>query len=223
VIRVAIVDDHPMTRRGVEGILAAADGLVVTQTSATPDALDPHTLDVVVHDLYLAEETPSLVSIAELSARTRVLVMSAYSKPVDVLACVRAGARGYVTKDASPEMVIRTVETVGAGGFAMSPQLADILQAAIAQEVTGQTLESHGRQASAPQSILAPLGPRESETLDLIAQGFTHHQIARRMGVTKATVDTYVERVRKKLQVGNKADLTRAALVRRSHGQDGTG
>lgn len=219
-IRVAIVDDHPMTRRGVEGILAGADGLVVTQTSATPGALDPHTLDVVVHDLYLAEETPSLVSITELSALTRVLVMSAYSKPVDVLACVRAGARGYVTKDASPEMLIRTVEAVAAGGFAMSPQLADILQAAIAQEATGQRAESPGGELP---PILAPLGPRESETLDLIAQGFTHHQIARKMGVTKATVDTYVERIRKKLQVGNKAELTRAALVRRGQGQDGTG
>jgi DNA-binding CsgD family transcriptional regulator len=64
------------------------------------------------------------------------------------------------------------------------------------------------------------LSPREEETLDLIARGFTHAQVARRMGISKATVDTYVERIRGKLQVGNKAELTRAAM-RLAGGADG--
>ncbi len=217
-----------MTRRGIESILAAADGLTVTESVATPDALDPAELDVIVHDLYLASETPALDSITTLAMGTQVLVMSTFSKPADVLASVRAGARGYLTKDASVRSVVETVETVAAGGFAMSAQLADILQAAIAEEEAGPVrepgpLEGAGStQPKAPAAlVLSRLAPRETQALDLIAQGYTHQQIARRMGVTKATVDTYVERIRKKLQVGNKAELTRAALLRRDHGAAG--
>ena len=98
-------------------------------------------------------------------------------------------------------MFVAAVETVAAGGFAMSSQLADILQAGFAV-----------------QPPTAPPGPqlsaREEETLGLIARGLTHAQVAKRMGVSKATVDTYVERIRAKLQVGNKAELTRVALQR---------
>ena len=65
-----------------------------------------------------------------------------------------------------------------------------------------------------PMPALPALSPREQQTLDLIALGHTHAQVAKRMGISKATVDTYVERIRAKLRVGNKADLTRAALTR---------
>lgn len=70
------------------------------------------------------------------------------------------------------------------------------------------------------QPRLTLLSPREEQALDFIARGFTHAQTARRMGVTKATVDTYVERIRAKLQVGNKAELTRAALSRITRGEE---
>jgi DNA-binding NarL/FixJ family response regulator len=81
--------------------------------------------------------------------------------------------------------------------------LADILHT----QMTGQARPS-------PPDPRALLSPREEQALDLIARGYTHAQAATRMGVTKATVDTYVERIRAKLQVGNKAELTRAALQR---------
>jgi DNA-binding NarL/FixJ family response regulator len=67
-----------------------------------------------------------------------------------------------------------------------------------------------------------PLSPREEQALELIARGFTHAQAARRMGVSKTTVDTYVERIRIKLQVGNKAELTRAAINRAAQAQAAT-
>jgi DNA-binding NarL/FixJ family response regulator len=99
-------------------------------------------------------------------------------------------------------LLLAAVRTVVAGGFALSPQLADILQAEL------------GRSPRGPGADIPELSVREDQALMLIARGFTHGQVATRMGVSKSTVDTYVERIRSKLQVGNKAELTRAALER---------
>jgi two-component system, NarL family, nitrate/nitrite response regulator NarL len=214
-IRVAVVDDHPIARRGIEQVLTDAGRVQVVASLGSPGQLaeamvadgPAGDVDVVVLDLYQNAEAPCLPVIAELSRTCRVLVISASGRREDVLGAVRAGAAGYVTKHADPELFVAAVETVAAGGFALSPQLADILQAELRRvhkPVTGGS-----RVAGTPE-----LSVREEEALGLVARGFTHAQVARRMGVTKATVDTYVERIRTKLQVGNKAELTRAALDR---------
>jgi DNA-binding CsgD family transcriptional regulator len=97
------------------------------------------------------------------------------------------------------------VRTVAKGGFTLSADLANLLQAELASPLPPEPCERDGLG-------LGLLSPREEQALELIAQGFTHAQVARRMAIRKATVDTYVERIRAKLQVGNKAELTRAAL-----------
>jgi DNA-binding NarL/FixJ family response regulator len=214
-IRVAVVDDHPIARRGIEQVLTEAGRVQVVASVGSPErlaealaAVEPGgEPDVVVLDLYRDAEAPCLPVVAELSATTRVLVMSASGRREDVLGAVRAGAAGYVTKHADPEMFLAAVETVAAGGFALSPQLADILQAELSRVHRPAT---GGARVAGTQE----LSVREEEALGLIARGFTHAQVGKRMGVTKATVDTYVERIRAKLQVGNKAELTRAALDR---------
>jgi DNA-binding NarL/FixJ family response regulator len=223
-IRVAIVDDHPIARRGVEQVLTEAGRMRVVASVASPAelaealAVDPdtrHTVDpdpdtdpdVIVLDLYHEAEEPCLPAVAQLSAGARVLVISASGRRDDVLGAIKAGAAGYVTKHASPDMFVAAVETVAAGGFALSPQLADILQAELGRV---HRPASGGARIAGTQELSA----REEEALGLIARGFTHAQVATRMGVSKATVDTYVERIRAKLQVGNKAELTRAALDR---------
>lgn len=214
-INVAIVDDHPLARVGLQTILdeagdmrtALSTGSPVTLLTAGPDNLQ---VDVVLLDLYQAEDEPCLPAIERLRGTTKVLVVSASARPADVLGAIRAGASGYVTKLADPEMLVSAVRTVAAGGFALSSQLADILQSQLAAGTADA-----GSPGSAPDSGAAPakvLSPREEETLTYIAKGFTHAQTATRMGVSKATVDTYVERIRAKLQVGNKAELTRVAI-----------
>ncbi|WP_432838650.1 LuxR C-terminal-related transcriptional regulator [Dactylosporangium sp. CA-092794] len=220
-IRVAIVDDHPIARRGVAQILAEDGRFEVVAAAASPGELaglrtadlagGGVPADVIILDLYLHSETPCLPAVAELAASTKVLVMSASGRREDVLGAMQAGAAGYVTKHARPEMFVAAVETVAAGGFALSPQLADVLQAAL-----------HGPSelpAETRRPSVTPLSAREEQTLDLIARGFTHGQVATRMGISKATVGTYVERIRTKLQVGNKAELTRAALERSRRAQ----
>ncbi|RKF22859.1 LuxR C-terminal-related transcriptional regulator [Micromonospora globbae] len=156
--------------------------------------------DVIVMDLYLDGSAPSLAEISDLASIARVLVISASGRAGDVLGAIRAGASGYLTKQSTPELLASAVTTLAAGGFSLSAELADIVQAALSDR------PDHQRKAA--------LSPREEQTLSLIARGLTHGQIATRLGVRKATVDTYVERIRAKLQVGNKAELTRAALSR---------
>jgi two-component system, NarL family, nitrate/nitrite response regulator NarL len=219
-IGVAVVDDHPIARKGIEHVLAESESIHVLASVASPmELLDRLTaaaadgdlasaLDVVILDLYYDGGTPQLDAVRQLSHATRVLVMSASGKPTDVIGAVEAGASGYITKRADPEALISAVETVAGGGFLLSSQLADIIQA----QLTGRSTPGTGRIRG--NQTLGTLSAREEETLDLIARGLTHAQVARRMGITKATVDTYVERIRTKLQVGNKAELTRAALQR---------
>lgn len=208
-IRLAIVDDHPLARRGVESVLAGIEDLTVTASVATVAELpDPRALDLVILDLYLADGVPCTDAVRALRPHTRVLVLSASSQPADVVAVIRAGANGYLTKSAEPEMLVSSVQTVATGGFALSAELADILQAELA--APGTTGAAPAKKPGTGKA--AELSPREREALSYIARGYTHAQTATRMAVTKATVDTYVERIRAKLQLGNKAELTRAAI-----------
>lgn len=208
-IRAAIIDDHPLARMGIAQILTDSARVQVTAAVGTAGELAAVVADaapdVVVCDLYHDGEQACLDAVAALAAAQRTLVISASGRPADVIGAIRAGAAGYITKHADPALLVSAVETAAAGGFALSPQLADILHA----DLGSGAQTGHRQNRGVPQ-----LSPREEQALSLIADGFTHAQVATRMGVTRKTVETYVERIRVKLQVGNKAELTRAALER---------
>jgi DNA-binding NarL/FixJ family response regulator len=208
-IRIAIVDDHPVARWGVEHVFESRGGVQVVCSVASIEELEtalaaPGTggVDVVVVDLYLTGDGPALAAIEQLAQRHRVLVMSASARREDVLGAIRVGADGYLTKQAADDAFLAGVERVAAGELYLSSQLADLLHAGLDGEL----------EAAAPAGNRPRLAPREQETLRYIAQGFTHAQAARRMGVSQATVETYIKRIRQKLRVGNKADLTRKAI-----------
>lgn len=202
-LRLAIVDDHPVARHGIVSIVSAHDDLLVCASVSAPDEL-PRTekgavdADLVLLDLYQADGRPALSAITEISAHVPVLIVSASRAPADVLSAMQAGASGYLTKHASEEAYVTAIRSVASGQFYLSAQLADLIQAA-----------TMGRPPARPHQELSP---REQEALSFIAQGFTHQQTANRMGVSKATVDTYIARIRTKLQLGNKAELALAAL-----------
>ncbi|MEV0403574.1 response regulator transcription factor [Actinoallomurus sp. NPDC050550] len=195
-IRVAIVDDHPIARWGIEHVFASRDLLDVVAAVAEPAELaGPPTPDVVLLDLYLREGRPALEAIRDLSGRCRVLVLSASSRRFDVLAALRAGASGYLTKDAPEDVLVEALRTVHDGGFYLSPHLADML-------------------AEAPHDARPRLTAREEEALRWVAEGFTHAQAARRMGISVWTFETHLRRVRAKFGIGNTAELTRFLLER---------
>ena len=214
-IRVVVIDDHPIARYGVATILGAApDVEVVDSFTGAPPAL-PDGVGVVLLDLYLNGETPCLPTITELADRVGVLVISASRSPGDVLAALQAGASGFLSKRADAEAVLAAVRAVAGGEFYLSAELADILQADLAA-VTGPP---GGGKPAKPADVLSA---REQEVLSLIARGFTHSQTATRLGVSASTVDTYVSRIRAKLGLGNKAQLALAALELQLH-QHGRG
>ncbi len=202
-IRVAVVDDHPVARYGVEFILDGCAQVTVVCSAGSLGELRaaPAEPDVIILDLYLNEpERLTAAAITALTASCPVLVMSSSGSRADVLAAIRAGAAGYLVKQATDAAFTEAVITVAGGGFYVSPQLADIIDADLGS----------GRSGRGEEPPL--LAPREEEALRLIAQGFTQSQTATRMRVSPGTVDTYIKRIRKKLGAGNKADLTRRAI-----------
>jgi DNA-binding NarL/FixJ family response regulator len=217
VIRVAIVDDHPVARIGLEGVFAPVADIEVVAAAETTGALGVVDADVVLHDLYLADDQPALASISATSRTARVLIVSAFARPEDVLAAMGAGADGYLTKHAHAELYISAVRTLAAGGVVLSAELADAVHAHRAVENTDAASPANGPGAETgpdrPPAV--HLSPREERVLDLIAEGLTHIQVARELRISKSTVDTHVERIRAKLNARRKADLTRAALDRR--------
>jgi DNA-binding NarL/FixJ family response regulator len=138
-VRVAIVDDHPIARYGVKQLLAGVDGLQVVASAASPGELADHMPgtdecpNVVILDLYYGGDAPCLEAIGQLGTAARVLVMSASGRPADVLGAIRAGAAGYITKQADGLMFAAAVEAVARGGFWLSAELADIVHAELSR------------------------------------------------------------------------------------------
>ncbi|MFC4033947.1 DNA-binding response regulator [Streptomyces polygonati] len=185
-------------RRGLEDLVSNSPPLRVVAVVAEPCRLDPALrADVIVlGPSPQAEETlPDMV--AELGPHGRVLVVSDFAGPQLLAGALRAGAYGCVTRQTDDDGLLLAIGTVAGGGLHVAPGLTPRLHAELAQPA-----------AATPPA----LARRETETLRWLAAGLTHGQIARRMDLTEATVSTYVKRIRNKLNVGNKADLTRKAI-----------
>lgn len=206
--RVAIVARHPIVRRGIESILTGPDFTVVASVARLAELADPGGAEVVL--LGPCDVEPA-AAIGRLCARARVLLVCAPAAAADVLAAIRAGAGGYLTEHTEEAVIRSAARTVAAGGFAVSADLAGILHSGLAPDPP----ERAGPEPAPPRPapLDSALSPREREALCWIAKGLTHAQTATRMRVSKPTVDTYVARARAKLRLGNKADLTRAALA----------
>ncbi len=197
---VAIVCDQPMTRAGLEQLVNGCPGLIVGASVSTAEDLgraEPRDYRVVILDLPALPHRPATDVIGRLAAVGATLVSSSWDRPPTLGAAMRAGARGVITRYTARLALRQAVLTVAEGGLS------------VATELTDRFLAEMGRPADTGDGGLAP---REAETLRWIALGFTHSQIATRMGLSQATVNTYAKRIRAKLNVSNKAELTRVAI-----------
>ncbi|WP_438485057.1 response regulator transcription factor [Streptomyces sp. S186] len=185
-IRVGLVDRHPVVLLGLERALESAGEISVTAVGAIPESLDLKRVDVVLMEACPGSDGPCLSSIAALSRSVRVVVYSGDCDAADVERCFGAGAVAHVSKNGALECFVETVRGAVAGK-------------------SRETQDSSERGGTS-------LSSRERVVLRLIADGLTHAQIARRLSISTNTVNTYIKRVRAKLNLGNKADLTRAAL-----------
>jgi DNA-binding NarL/FixJ family response regulator len=211
--RVVIVDDHGLFRSGVRSELGDQVDVVGEADDVVPAiALIADTRpDVVLLDVHLPGGGGQLVVGATKTASPQVkfLALSASDAPEDVIAVIRAGARGYVTKTISGPDLVDAVRRVAAGDSVFSPMLA------------GFVLDAFAAAGPAPggQPPLDPeldqLTPREREVLRLIARGYTYKEIARELFISAKTVETHVSSVLRKLQLSTRHQLTRWATERR--------
>ena len=199
VIRVIVVDDHPLFRDGLAGLLATVPDVEVVATVGDGDEAVRRTAelvpDVVLMDLNLPG-TPGLEATRRIVAQapsTAVLVLTMVDDDDSVLAALQVGARGYLLKGAVQEEVLAAIRSVASGGAVFGPGVAE-------------RVLSGGR---GPRRYGGRLTDREAEVLSLIAAGRSNTEIARDLGLSLKTVQNHVSHVLAKMQV---RDRTQAAL-----------
>jgi DNA-binding NarL/FixJ family response regulator len=207
--RVLIVDDHELFRAGVRGQLEPAVD-VVGEAAGVDDAvrlIEETEPDVVLLDVHMPEGggVEVLRRAADLERMPRFLALSASDAAEDVIAVIRAGARGYVTKSISAAELQDAIDRVREGDAVFSPRLA------------GFVLDAF---AGAPPEPVADedidqLTPREREVLRHLARGYLYKEIAQRLGISVKTVEAHVSAVLRKLQLSNRHQLSRWAQARR--------
>jgi DNA-binding NarL/FixJ family response regulator len=202
-LRIVVVDDHPIWRsaliRDLEaaGVSVVGEADTVAKAVAVMNATRPH---VVLLDLQLPDGSGVDVTRA-VPAGTHVLVLSASGEQADVLAAVKAGATGYLTKSASATELLDAVRRTARGEAVFTPALAGLM------------LGEYRRLASQPEKTRPVLTERETEVLRLVAKGLTSKEIAARLVVSRRTVENHVQATLRKLQLHNRVELARYALA----------
>ncbi|MHB1538939.1 MAG: response regulator [Solirubrobacteraceae bacterium] len=206
--RVAIVDDHRLFRAGVKVELGERVQLV-GDAGGVEDAvamIREQRPDVVLLDVHMPDGggVEVIARVGSELPGTRFLALSVSDARDDVIAVIRAGARGYVTKTIGSDDLLDAIERVAEGDAVFSPRLAGFVLDAFAREPeTGGDAE------------LDQLTPREREVLRHIARGYMYKEIGSRLGISVKTVEAHVSAVLRKLQLSSRHELSRWAAQRR--------
>jgi len=211
--RVFIVDDHGLFRSGVRSELGDDVEVVGEADDVAPAIAGIRAClpDVVLLDVHLPGGGGQAVvaAVKPEHPEVRFLALSASDAPEDVIAVIRAGARGYVTKTISGAELVDAVRRVAAGDAVFSPRLAGFVLDAFANG------PGPGQQTPSLDPELDQLTGREREVLRLIARGYTYKEIARELFISIKTVETHVSSVLRKLQLSTRHQLARWATERR--------
>jgi DNA-binding NarL/FixJ family response regulator len=207
---VVLVDDHAMFRAGVRGELG--DRVRVVGEAGDPASavslIRRTSPDVVLLDVHMPDGGGLAVldAIGSSMPDTRFLALSVSDAAEDVIAVIRAGARGYVTKTISAEDLADAINRVADGDVVFSPRLAGFVLDAFRE---APVTPAH------PESDLDQLTPREREVLRLLARGYAYKEIAAELFISIKTVETHASNVLRKLQLSSRHQLTRWAADRR--------
>ena len=205
-IKVLVVDDHPVVRKGLQSCLARHDSVkVVGEASDGDEALRKArelTPDLILMDISMPRMNGLAVTelLRKESPRTKVLVLSVHSNKEYIFRVIQAGAHGYVSKEAPPDELVRAIESVFEGEPFFSE---DIARAALNQFVA-----SGGK-----KEPFAQLTSRERQVLVLIAEGQSNKEIANRLGIGVRTIETHRERIMRRLDIHSVAGLTKFAIA----------
>ena len=206
-VRVLVVDDHPMWRNGVRSDLEKSGvAEVVGEAADGGEAIEVAREvmpDVILMDLQLPQVSgvDATRAIIEESPHIRILVLSASAEEADVMEAVKAGASGYLLKSSSAEDIIDAVARVRTGEPVFTPSLAGLVLSEFRRIATSDPNEPE-------------LTPRENEVLKLVAKGYTYREIGEKLFISTKTVQNHVQNILTKLQLRKRYELMRYALQR---------
>jgi DNA-binding NarL/FixJ family response regulator len=198
--RILIADDHPMVRKGLRALLSAhADLELVGEATNATEAVELTTTvlpDVVLMDLHMpGGGIEATRQITHTSPSVRVLVVTMFKDDDSVFTALRAGARGYILKDADEDEMLRAIRAVAGGEAIFSP------------EVATRVLTYFSKPRSTfPAELFPELTAREREILELIVQSKSNAEVARSLGLSLKTVANYVSNIFSKLQVADRTE-----------------
>ena len=217
VIRVLIADDQRVVRDGLTMLVGLIDGVeIVGSASDGEEAVllaVAHRPDVILMDLRMPE-VDGITATAQLRDRlpsARVLVLTTYADDDTILPALRAGAQGYLTKDASAEQIEAAIRAVHAGQTHLDPLVQGRLVAAVTAQPPGETAQPPGETAPGAHPLPGGLTAREAEVLTLLAAGLSNAEIAQRLFVSNATVKTHINRIFAKTGARDRAQAVRYA------------
>ena len=206
-LRVVVVDDHELFRRGVvaeisDRVDVVGEAATVAEAIAVVQSTGP---DVVLLDVHLPDGGGRAVieAVAPSCPSVRFLALSVSDAAVDVIGLVRAGARGYVTKTITAEELVDAVRRVADGDAVFSPKLA------------GFVLDAFAGSATVSDPELDSLTAREQDVMRHLARGYAYKEIARELSISVKTVETHASAVLRKLQLSSRHELSRWAADRR--------
>lgn len=207
-IKVYLVDDHRLFLSGVKAELDEEFRIVGTayDVDTAIEEIRGYRPNVALVDVHMPDGGGIAVveGVAETNPDVKFLALSVSDQAEDVIAMIRAGARGYVTKTIEPDELSDAIRRVNAGDAVFSPRLAGFVLDAFA-----------GAIPSDDDPELDQLTSREKDVLRLIARGFAYKQVARKLNISIKTVETHVSSVLRKLQLSNRHELARWASKRR--------
>lgn len=206
-IRVLVIDDHPIVRTGIRSLLAGVDDIEVVAEAADGEAgllrAQLSRPDVVVLDISLPKMSglEVLTKLKQAQRRPAVLILSLHPEDRYAIRLLRAGASGYVSKEAPAETLIRAIRKVHRGGRFISPEVAERLAFNLAPDYQRPLHEQ--------------LSPRELEVMRLLASGKTVTEIGHRLELSVKTVSTYRRRILEKTGMKSTAEIVRYAVENR--------
>ena len=207
-ISVFLVDDHELFLSGVRAELDDRFDVVgwATDVDKAIDAIRKARPDVVLVDVHMPGGGGLTVvkNITETNPEVRFLALSVPDAPEDVIAMIRGGARGYVTKSISPVELAAAIDRISTDDAVFSPRLAGFVLDAFTETMPVEH-----------DPDLDQLTPREQEVLRQIARGYSYKQVATRLSISVKTVESHVSAVLRKLQLSSRHELTRWATERR--------
>ena len=212
-IKVLVVDDHALFRRGIAAVLANQEGLeVVGEASDGLEAIQ-RTKEIVPDVVLMDLNMPNCTGLEATQAlqtempEVNILVLTISDKEADLFAAIKFGARGYILKDTEPDELVHAIFHIARGGVIVSPLMATKLLTEFKDLRAGVEWES----AREADSVLSP---REGEVLQLVAQGATNKEIGDSLFISESTVKTHLKSIMEKLHLANRSQAAAYAVQR---------